>query len=473
MTSKGTTTEDTPQILQEQASPPLSRVMSMDRGPFKDKMKGDPFEYEILGDPCNKPEEVTFKVIAFSAKASPGYRGRHGGKIGTRVLEKGRFIFPKTAKYRKLKLAGKDSWEILRTTLGGADLICDRVTKAEEKEKKAEPVKKAEEKPEKKADAPTATGGRTAGKPAETGKKSTPKKTTSGPKPGTLKYWVENDKTGVTDRKTKKDLRIVGSGEAKRMLAQAIEKFINSKADSRFHNVSTLGYSLNRVNDRDTGFSDKYPEATDRLKAVLHLIDRNFLDSVYGLKHGQLLSGPLANKTTTDLHNSAQKGADELADYLGMDFFKKGVNEALKITTQQLNSIVLNELKSLGIINPKQEENMKITKGQLRQIIREEMSHMDNDLDTNNDGQVSVGELEAELEDIKDDLEMESFEVMLHKAHGKRVERRIVHVDVNVAGHESPRESKEAAKKVAEEKYPGYSAAFAESDEIGGLEANL
>ena len=295
--------EDTPQILQEQASPPLSRVMSMDRGPFKDKMDGDPFEYEIIGDPCNKPEEVTFRVIAFSTKASPGYRGRHGGKIGTRVLEKGKFIFPKTAKYRRLKLAGKDSWEILRTKLGGAEVICDRVTKAEEKEKKPEPAKKAE----KKADAPTATGGRTAGKPAETGKKSAPKKTTSGPKPGTLKYWVENDKTGVTDRKTKQDLRAVGSGEAKRMLAQAIEKFISSKADSRFHNVATLGYSLNRVNDRDTGFSDKYPEATDRLKSALNLIDTNFLDSVHRLKHSQLLSGPLATRPQTICANQLKK----------------------------------------------------------------------------------------------------------------------------------------------------------------------
>ena len=48
---------------------------------------------------------------------------------------------------------------------------------------------------------------------------------------------------------------------------------------------------------------------------------------------------------------------------------------------------------------------MKITKAKLRQIIKEEMSRMDNDLDTDHDGEISVGELEAEIEDIKDDLE--------------------------------------------------------------------
>ena len=160
---------------------------------------------------------------------------------------------------------------------------------------------------------------------------------------------------------------------------------------------------------------------------------------------------------------------------------------------------------------------MKITAGKLRQIIREELEEtktytfnmytkdgkprvvnapgrneeearalagstfgaffnppgMDNDLDTDNDGEISVGELEAEIEDIKDDLEMESFEVLLVKPRGNRVEKRRVHVDVNVAGHKTPRESKEAAKKVAAEKYPGYSASFAEFDKVGGLDANI
>ena len=53
---------------------------------------------------------------------------------------------------------------------------------------------------------------------------------------------------------------------------------------------------------------------------------------------------------------------------------------------------------------------MKIKRGRLQQIIREELTRVlseqaDNDLDTDNDGKISTGELEAELEDIKDDLD--------------------------------------------------------------------
>ena len=99
---------------------------------------------------------------------------------------------------------------------------------------------------------------------------------------------------------------------------------------------------------------------------------------------------------------------------------------------------------------------MKITAGKLRQIIKEELEKtekytfnmytkdgkprvvnayasreeealaiavstfgayfdppgMDNDLDTDNDGEISVGELERELDDIKDDLEAGSEEIL-------------------------------------------------------------
>ena len=53
---------------------------------------------------------------------------------------------------------------------------------------------------------------------------------------------------------------------------------------------------------------------------------------------------------------------------------------------------------------------MKIKRGRLQQIIREELTRVlseqaDNDLDTDNDCKISAGELEAELEDIKDDLD--------------------------------------------------------------------
>ncbi len=53
---------------------------------------------------------------------------------------------------------------------------------------------------------------------------------------------------------------------------------------------------------------------------------------------------------------------------------------------------------------------MKIKRGRLQQIIREELTRVlseqaDNDMDTDNDGMISAGELEAELEDIKDELD--------------------------------------------------------------------
>jgi len=469
MTSKGTHNEDTPQVLQEQAEATLSRVMSMDRGPFKDKMKGDPFEYEILGDPCAKPPEITFRVIGFSSKASPGYRGRHGGKIGTRVLEKGKFIFPKTAKYRKLKLDGKDSWEILAIkTLGGFDLICDRVTKAEEKEKKAEPAKKAE----KKADTPAGTGERTAGKPAEP-----PKKTTSGAKKGTLKYWVENDETGIIDSDTGKDFVKVGKGEAKKILAQAFKDFIKKKANSEIHNLSTLAYALNKLEDDFTGFVADSPIPSTRLEAALYLVNKGNLETQHAREHNELHTIRAEKEKlggAKEIKRWAQdNGANKLANYLGMPFFRATVSEALHITPQQFNQIILRELKSIGFIKEPQEENMKITKGQLRQIIREEIGRMDNDLDTNDDGMISVGELEAEIEDIKDDLEMESFEVLLFKRRGKKIETSRVYVDVNIAGHKDSRASKDAAKEVAEKEYPGTKAQFAEFEKVGGLDANL
>ena len=52
---------------------------------------------------------------------------------------------------------------------------------------------------------------------------------------------------------------------------------------------------------------------------------------------------------------------------------------------------------------------MKIKRGRLQQIIREELTRVlseqaDNDMDTDNDGKISVGELEKELQDIRDDL---------------------------------------------------------------------
>ena len=52
---------------------------------------------------------------------------------------------------------------------------------------------------------------------------------------------------------------------------------------------------------------------------------------------------------------------------------------------------------------------MKIKRGRLQHIIREELTRVlseqaDNDLDTDNDGMRSADELEKELQDIHDDI---------------------------------------------------------------------
>lgn len=117
-------------------------------------------------------------------------------------------------------------------------------------------------------------------------------------------------------------------------------------------------------------------------------------------------------------------------------------------------------------------ETLKITVAGLKALIQEEIDRMDNDLDTDNDGSISADELEAELQDIKDDIEMEEFEVMITPESGRGPSKRVF-VTINVAGHETPRESKEAAKAEAESKHPGMAARFAEFEKVGGLDANM
>jgi len=162
-----------------------------------------------------------------------------------------------------------------------------------------------------------------------------------------------------------------------------------------------------------------------------------------------------------------------------LEIVRASMAEALYMSPDQLNMFVLNELKNIGFIKEPQEENMKITAGQLRQIIREELGRAEEEL---GDGELGSGEAEllnkladeAIADAQEDDLEMESFEVMLFSDPlGKRGESKRVHVDVNIAGHKDSRKSKEAAKKVAEEEYPGWKAQFAEFEKVGGLDANL
>jgi hypothetical protein len=102
--------------------------MSGDRGPFADKMKDDPFEYEIVGDVCNDKEGIQFKVVGFTNKASARFK-RRWTKItqGTtqRSFAKGKYI------WKRGPLKGKDSWDILRDKIGGGDVICQLVSEAE------------------------------------------------------------------------------------------------------------------------------------------------------------------------------------------------------------------------------------------------------------------------------------------------------------------------------------------------------
>jgi len=337
MTREPPHSKETPQILQEQADPPLSRIMSMDRGPFKDEMYGDPFEYEILGDPCADPEKVTFKVFKFSRKARPGYMKRHKRKLGKRVLEKGRFIFPKTSKYRKLGLAGKDSWQILRDKLGGAEVICDRVKEAEKKEKKPE---------EKPADADT--GGRTpeagAEVAADTGekKKSEKKAAVSGPLPGSLKYWILNGNTGLEDY----PLDVGSSEAAKSTLKGATEELLSSRTSQPFYyNPATLGYALyslvgsNGRLDVPGGIGGSlYPSIA--LNAAMKLIKTKRLNPDYNGALTDLMNkkrrsmsdeekkiagAPATKKVPNypEMAQFAQVNSDKLATYLGMPFFGK------------------------------------------------------------------------------------------------------------------------------------------------------
>ena len=376
------------ELLQEQAEPPLSRIMSMDRGPFRDKMDGDPFEYEIIGDPCAEPEQVTFKVFKFSSKARPGYMKRHEKKLGRRILEKGKFIFPKKSKkYQRLGLAGKDSWEILRDKLGGAEAICDRVKEAEKKEKKKPDDATGGRTPEAGAEIATDTG-----KEKKAEKKAKKKPAASGPLPGSLKYWILNGKTGLKDH----PLDVGSSAAAKAALQKAFKDIIAKNAKPAYYNTATLGHALyslvglNGRRDVPSGTSDS-PFPSLALEAAMELIKKKYLSSSHNGALVQLmkrkrrkmspedkkLAGMSDMKKTPSykqMSQFAQADSAKLDQYLDMSYFGQGLNESFTITPQQLNSIVLNELKSIGFIKEPQESTMKITAGKLKKIIQEELA---------------------------------------------------------------------------------------------------
>ena len=602
-----------------------ARIMSGDRGPFADKMKDDPFEYEIIGDPCNDPEGIKFKVIGFSSKGKGNKRlVRKFTKItkgpGQRTFAKGKYI------WKKGRLKGQDSWIILRDKIGGADAICQLVSEAEgtgKEEKTDRPKMDLTGKvvPGMKT---TNVGGKKA-TPEEKPKAKPAPKSASGAKPGTLKYYIENNTTGIdADIKNYSGLQdFVPQKNARKYFRDALIAARKGERNQKKYSPANIGYGLASMSDKPMGSGasirlynalrimanrkftpsvvDKINDLRSRILNTVAKGDRSVINKIAQEKSNALASelnmpffgkvaaaptkekkpkpgakpkktdkvkvptGNLMNKDVSlegmkmkitsnrlfldgkpykavvDASKKVRGGGKLDLNFTNAQFTSGGervflagkavgakaaiakiagfptsgegeiftkdlvryakqlktkgevtvtefnppvqivpasMSEALYMSPNQLNIFVLNELKSIGFIEDQKEKSMKITKGKLRQIIQEEFKRVlseqtDNDLDTDNDGSISVGELEAEVEDIRDDLEMESFEVMIVKQRGKRVETRRVHVDVNVAGHETPRESKEAAKKVAAEKYPGYSASFAEFDKVGGLDANL
>jgi hypothetical protein len=222
--------------------------------------------------------------------------------------------------------------------------------------------------------------------------------------------------------------------------------------------------------------SKKCPPPTEILKRLDDISDKKF-DRAKSV--GNNIAEDELTKLVNDMHaflkscpdpKQRSEYANQFFDYMDEANHRKHAFTALeqrfiyRAYMKIINKLGLNE--SLG-------RQIKITASQLRQIIKEEMSHMDNDPDVNNDGVLDAGEITDMVGKIEDDLEMESFEVLLFKPRGKRIESMRKHVDVNIAGHKDSRESKDAAKEVAEKEYPGWKAQFAEFDEIGGLDANL
>ena len=602
-------------LIEEQASPDKrelksedARIMSADRGPFADKMKDDPFEYEIVGDVCNDQDGIQFKVIGFTSKASARLK-RRWSKItkgpSQRIFAKGKYIWRKD--HPNKNLAGEDSWVLLQRNLGGGDVICQLVSEAEgtgKEEKTDRPVnvggKKKKPDPKPKVD----KGGRLAA---------------TGSKPGSLKYYIENNNTGVDDsvKGYIKNFKTVEN--AKKELEGALKDVLAKERDKEKYTIANVGYGLMRLSDepilggasrrlddalkiifrrqrvprgvdakifdlRSRVYSkvkswDKIaeiaqeksnalaselnmpffgkitaaptkekkpkpgakPKKTDKVKVPTGNLmnkevdlegmkmkitsNRLFLD---GKPYKAVVDAGLAGNIDLNF-NSAKftSGGDrvflagkivgakatvaaavgfptsgdgeiltkDLVRYAKQLKTKREVTvtefdpplkivpasmaEALYMSPDQLNMFVLNELKNIGFIKEPQEENMKITAGQLRQIIREELGRAEEEL---GDGELGSGEAEllnkladeAIADAQEDDLEMESFEVMLFSDPlGKRGESKRVHVDVNIAGHKDSRKSKEAAKKVAEEEYPGWKAQFAEFEKVGGLDANL
>ena len=309
-------------LLNEQVDPALSRTMSGDRGPFADKMKDDPFEYEIIGDPCNDPDGIKFKVIGFSSKGKGNKRlVRKFTKItkgpGQRTFAKGKYI------WKKGRLKGQDSWIILRDKIGGADKICKLVSEAE-----------GSGEPDSKTDRPkmdltdkvvpgmktTNVGGRK-DTPEEKPKAKPVPKSASGAKPGTLKYYIENNTTGIdADIKNYSGLQdFVPQKNARKYFRDALIAARKGERNQKKYSPANIGYGLASMTDKPMGSG-----ASIRLYNALRIMaNRKFtpgvVDKINDLR--SRIFNTVAKKSWTETGKIAQEKSDVLASELNMPFF--------------------------------------------------------------------------------------------------------------------------------------------------------
>jgi len=284
-----------------------SRIMSADRGPFRDKMKGDPFEYTIVGDPCDDPEGIKFKVTGFSKLAKRKFRNKWK-KITAgqrqRTLEKDKYI------WKRGKLKGQDSWEILRKTLGGADLICQRVTEAEKKHEKKSKLDFTDQEP---MQDPTIRGKKKAKKDGIGGKDQ--KIDNTFPR-GSLRYYIKNNTTGI-DPKVKKYIKsFAENDDTKSLFRDAVKKIISKQYDKEIYKPINMGYSFMQLSD------DPISGASARLDAALKLIFNKSLPreiQMRALDLSERIYDKLGSWEKVD--DLAKKESDILASELKMPYF--------------------------------------------------------------------------------------------------------------------------------------------------------
>jgi hypothetical protein len=295
-----------------------ARIMSANRGPFADKMQDDPFEYEIIGDPCNDPDGIKFKVIGFSSKGKGNKRlVRKFTKItkgpGQRTFAKGKYI------WKKGRLKGQDSWIILRDKIGGADAICQLVSEAEgtgKEEKTDRPKMDLTDKvvPGMKT---TNVGGRK-DTPEEKPKAKPVPKSASVAKPGTLKYYIENNETGVDDSVKGYIKNFKEVENAKKEFRDALKDVLAKERDKEKYTIANVGYGLMRLSDEPIlgGASRRLDDAL-KIIFIRQRVPRGVDTKIFDLR-SRVYSKV---KSWDKIAGIAQEKSDVLASELNMPFF--------------------------------------------------------------------------------------------------------------------------------------------------------